>query len=148
MTRTRLPGRTFILAASIILLAGVVINVITSIPMLISSAHWDAVIPIFIPWRYLYIFVLVTSAYTLYMCINGIKFCNIAEKANALFVLGTISTFTAAIILVFNIVALGFNIFLFFGLFLPFLFLIGANKNKNYYDEHGSNLVESPPKEM
>ena len=139
MGSTRLPGKTFILASSIILLAGVVINVITSIPMLISSAHWDAVMPIFMPWRFWYIFVLIASAYTAFLCINGIRFCYVPEKAEFLFTLGIFSLALAIVILGFNFIALGVSVIGFAGLVMPVLYLIGAKKNMRYYEENGNS---------
>jgi len=135
MGNKRLPGRTFILASSIILLVGTAFNVITAIPMLISSAYWDATLPIFIPWSYWYIFVLVSSMYTLYLCINGIKFCNVPEKSDFLFTLGIFSLVIAILVLGFNFVALGIRIMGFAGLTMPILYLVGAKLNVRYYEK-------------
>lgn len=134
MGSKRLPGRTFILAASIILLVGTAFNVITAIPMLISSAYWDYTMPIFIPWSYWYVFVLISSAYTLFLCISGIKFCNVPEKADFLFTLGIFSLSIAILVLGFNFVALGIRIMGFAGLTMPILYLIGAKMNVRYYE--------------
>ncbi|MCL2840871.1 MAG: hypothetical protein FWE05_08865 [Defluviitaleaceae bacterium] len=137
MYKLNLPGKTLIFVTSIILLVGGGINILTSVPMLLSSSYWDAVLPIFIPWSIWYAYALILSGYMLFMSISGIRFCNNPEKANFLFTLGIISVIFAVITLIFNILILG-NLFLIVGLLMPILFLVGASKNKRYQAEMGN----------
>ena len=137
MDNPKLPGRNFIFVPSILLLIGVVINIFTSVPMLLNAAYWDAVWPIFIPWSVWYSFVLLSSAYTLFLAINGIRFRNILKKTEFLFALGIISLAIALLVLSFNLMVIGASLPVFAGLLLPILYVIGAHKNRQYRMEMG-----------
>ena len=132
MTEQKLPGKNFIFVPSILSLMGVVLNVILFVPQLLTSADLDAAWPIFIPWRVWHSFVLISSAYTLFLSISGIRFCNVLEKAEFLFTLGIISITIAGIVLIFNLIVIGINVAVLVGPLLPVLYLIGAQKNKQY----------------
>jgi len=130
MENTKLPGKSLILVSSILFIIGSGINIIVSIPMLLTADYWDRTLPIFMPWSIWYIFAIVVSLFTIFIAIRGIKFCNVAEKASGLFTLGIISLIIAAIVIVFNLTTLGFTPLAFAGVLWPVLYTIGASKNK------------------
>ncbi|MCL2201053.1 MAG: hypothetical protein FWB75_03730 [Oscillospiraceae bacterium] len=130
---TNLPGKNLIRVPSIILLIGSVFNLFISINGLSNADYWDAVLPIAFSWRIFYTFTLLSAVYTVFYCINGIRFCNVKEKAVFVSSLGTVAVAIAVIILVFNLTQLHFAntniVAVLVGPLLPVLYLIGARKN-------------------
>lgn len=131
MGTSKLPGKNFIFVSSIILLIGAIFNIIISVPMLLSSAYWDGVWPIFIPWSIWYSYAIVASLFMIFISISGIRFCNVSEKSDFLHMLSIIMLALASITLIFNVAILS-NILALTGLVLPILYFIGTTKNKKH----------------
>jgi len=131
MKSSNLPGKNLIFIPSIILLIGAIFNIVVSIPMLISSAYWDEVWPIFIPWSIWYGYSVVASLFMIFLSISGIRFCNVSEKSAFLHTLSIVMLALATITLVFNVIVLS-SVTALTGLILPTVYFIGAAKNKQH----------------
>ena len=141
------PGKNLIKVPSVIMLIGGLISIITSLDGLSRAAFYDSVLPIGISWGIVYTYFLLGSIYQIFYSVNGIKHCNILEKASKLRTLAIIGIVVASVTMVMNMIALsalgeyGSALMSFFGLTLPIIFLSGANKNVNAHS--GENFNEN-----
>jgi len=135
MENIKLPGSGTIKFTSILLLISAGINIVVSIPLLLTSDYWDRTLPIFIPWSIWYIFIIVTSIYAVYLAITGFRYRNIAEKAKTLLPLCCVYIFITVLVAVFTLLTQGFNPFSFLVMVVPLSFLSGVRKNMKYNNE-------------
>jgi len=129
------PGKNFIKVSSIIMLIGGPISAISSLQGMAASAQFDRVIPIAVSWSLVYLLFLLVAVYQVFLGINGVAYCNVPEKAEKLRILGTICLVLASIVMLVNMITLsqigaGTNaVTSIFGLTMPIIFMVGADKN-------------------
>ena len=133
---THAPGRQFVLVVSILFIIFGGIGVLGAFSGLGTASLWNVIMPVSLPWGVYYGFVLIAAGFRVFAGIMGVMNANNPEKASFLRLLGAVAAglvvVDALIALILFPGALGGITAVFgliFGLVLPVLFIIGAQKN-------------------
>lgn len=133
---THAPGRQFLLVVGILFIIFGGFGVLAAFGGLGTASSWNVIFPTSLPWGVYYGFALIATSFRVFAGIMGVMNAGKPEKASLLRLLGIVAAAfvvidaLAAFILFPNALG-GFTaIFgLIFGLVLPVLFIIGAQKN-------------------
>jgi len=141
---TKAPGRPYLLGAGIVFIVNGGVSILTSLIGVITSGFWDRTLPMAngMSWSIFYSVSLLGALLYLYAGIRGVKGNSQLEQAEALRGIGIICMCYVVVSVILNFFAYaslfhGFTniISLMLGAALPILYIVGAGKNLEAYNE-------------
>jgi len=126
------PGRGFLKVVGILYVVFAGLGILFSLLAMAGTAALGALLGINTSiLTLLYVIMLLSSGYGLFLGIIGIKHCNDLRKAGFVRICGIVDLVLRSLTVIWGGVMLGFSgiVLESFGLVLPILFLVGASKN-------------------